>query len=146
MTSASGSPALRAQPGRDSSPVSFPRKSLSRMSSMQRVNVNASFPQMFSVTPASAHSPSSVAASPYQRSLQSSPATSQSHLHSSNNVEPGPLELPESVVPPSQINGKESHPGLIRKLSQTAKGHVSHTRQALRRKTSSTHQGRRDER
>ena len=110
---------------------------------MQRVNT--SFPQMFSVTPASAHGSSSVAASPYQRSLQSSPATSQSHLYTSNNAEPGPLELPESVVPPSQINGKESQPGLIRKLSQSAKGHVSHTRQALRRKTSSSQQGRRDE-
>ena len=77
-------------------------------------------------------------------SLQSSPATSQSHIHTSHLANPGPLELPESVVSPSYIH-KESQPGLIRKLSQSAKGHVTSTKQALRRKTSSSRPGRRDE-
>ena len=105
---------------------------------MQRVNT--SLPQMFSITPASAHS-SSAAPSPYMNSLQSSPATSQSHLHSSHLATPLPLELPESVAPPAQPN----QTNLIRKLSQSAKGQISNTRQALRRKTSSSRQGRRDE-
>ena len=144
MTTNASSPALRPQSGRDSSPASLPRKSLSRMSSMQRVNT--SVPQMFSVTPASAHSSSSVAASPYIHSLQSSPASSHYYLHTSHLTNPGPLELPESIVPPSTpTSSKEPPPGLIRKLSQSAKGQISSTRQALRRKTSASRQGRRDE-
>jgi phosphatidylinositol phospholipase C, delta len=43
------------------------------------------------------------------------------------------------------MNNKDNQPGLIRKISQSAKGHVSNTRQALRRKTSASRQGRQDE-
>lgn len=40
---------------------------------------------------------------------------------------------------------REAHPGLIRKLSQSAKGQISNTKQALRRKTSSSNHRRRDD-
>ena len=79
-------------------------------------------------------------------SVQSSPLINQGHNYSSHLANPNHFELPESVIQPSLPNGtKETQPGLIRKISQSAKGQISHTRQALRRKTSASHQGRRDE-
>ena len=115
------------------------------MPSAQRVNT--ALPQMFSITPASAaQSASSVAPSPYMNSVQSSPLINQGHNYGSHLANPNHFELPESVIQPSLPNGtKETQPGLIRKISQSAKGQISHTRQALRRKTSASHQGRRDE-
>ena len=79
-------------------------------------------------------------------SVQSSPLINQGQPYGSYLANPNHFELPESVIQPSLPNGnKEPQPGLIRKISQSAKGQISHTRQALRRKTSASHQGRRDE-
>lgn len=60
---------------------------------------------------------------------------------------PGPFELPEPVVGPplSTSVGRDHAPGLMRKLSQSAKGQISHTKEALRRKTSHSNHRRRDE-
>ena len=45
----------------------------------------------------------------------------------------------------SPSHSRESGPGLMRKLSQSAKGQISQTREALRRKTSATNHRRRDD-
>ncbi|KEF55258.1 uncharacterized protein A1O9_08912 [Exophiala aquamarina CBS 119918] len=120
------------------------------MPSIQRVN--NTIPQGFSLTPASANSASSVAASPYLPSLTSSPLASQSLTQFSHLGSPAPLELPESIVSSSQPSIHQREPtsasksaGIIRKLSQSARDGVSSTRQILRRKASSSAQSRRDE-
>lgn len=119
------------------------------MPSIQRIN-STNFPQMFSITPASARSSSqaSRAASPHFPSAHSSPAISSNGLSSQQHLaNPGHFELPEPIYAPPMASSlsRESNPGLIRKLSQSAKGQISNTREALRRKTSSSTHRRRDD-
>jgi len=124
---------------------------VSRMPSVHRVNTSVA--PSFSATSTSGQSASSVAPSPYFGSLQSSPLVLQSPGQSSQLGSPGPLELPESIVSASQSayfkdgsmgSAASSKPAaIVRKLSQSAKDGVS--RRILRRKASSSTQGRRDE-
>jgi phosphatidylinositol phospholipase C, delta len=60
---------------------------------------------------------------------------------------PAPFELPEPIVAPPMAPSlsRDSQPGLIRKLSQSAKGQITHTKDVLRRKTSSSNHRRRDD-
>lgn len=115
------------------------------MPSIQRINSS----NFFSITPASARSSSqaSRAASPHLPSLQSSPAISSAGVSQHHLASLGHFELPEPVVAPPMASSlsRDSNPGLIRKLSQSAKGQISHTKEALRRKTSSSTHRRRDD-
>ena len=113
--------------------------------------LNTKLSQPLRVTPASARSTSSVAASPYANSLQASPLVLPIYDGQPRLGSPGPLELPEAVVqhefPHRSTSIRDScsvknSPGLIRKLSVSAKASVQSTGQRLRRKASSTNQRR----
>jgi phosphatidylinositol phospholipase C, delta len=102
-------------------------------------------------TPASAHSSShnSRAVSPHPGSVQSSPAISGVSYYNTNQrtASPGPFDLPDPLnAPPiSSSLGRESAPGLIRRVSQSARGQAAQVKDALRRKTSSSNYRRRDD-
>jgi phosphatidylinositol phospholipase C, delta len=115
--------------------------------------VNTSMPQNFTITPASARSVSSTAASPYMNSLQSSPDILDGQEFSSQTHSPMPLDLPESALANDyavkNTTSRDSPaatkaPGLMRKLSQSARTGVQSTGQKLRRKASSSTHDRRD--
>ena len=93
--------------------------------------VNTSVPQMVSITPASAHSSSSVAPSPYMGSIQSSPSVGMGTFQVSHLASPNHFELPESIAPPSPA--RDGQPGLMRRASNTIRTSAQH----LRRKASS---------
>lgn len=106
------------------SPSPRPTRALKHMPSMQRVNTT--FSQSFIVTPASAHSTSSIAPSPSWSSLQGSPVPNQSQSQLQSTMYPlsyvEPLTLPEAVsYPPTSMgNTMPNTPrqnGLTRKLS-----------------------------
>ena len=120
-------------------------------------HVNPTLTQNFTATPASARSTSSAVPSLYMHSPPSSPEGLQGQDYTLHLAIPAPLELPESAVaamkfthkiysakdsvgPPVTSPSRSS--GLMRKLSQSAKAGVQ---QRLRRKNSSSEQGRREQ-
>jgi phosphatidylinositol phospholipase C, delta len=148
--SLSASPSLRAltELNQDSPPaVKSPR---SQQRQFRIHNINTSMPQSFTFTPASARSVSSTA----PNSLQSSPETLNSHEYPSNRQSPCPLDLPESALADDyavknttlkDVTVTNKAPGLIRKLSQSARTGVQSTGQKLRRKASSSNHDKRDQ-
>lgn len=117
-------------------------------------NVNTSMPQNFTITPASARSVSSAAPSPSMDSLQSSPDVLDGQDYSPYYQSPLPLDLPESAMAnvyavknttPKDVVAPNKAPGLIRKLSHSARTGVQSTGQKLRRKASSSAHDRRDQ-
>jgi phosphatidylinositol phospholipase C, delta len=148
--SLSASPSLRAltELNQDSPPaVKSPR---SQQRQFRIHNINTSMPQSFTLTPASARSVSSTA----PNSLQSSPETLNSHEYPSNRQSPCPLDLPESALADDyavknttlkDVTVTNKAPGLIRKLSQSARTGVQSTGQKLRRKASSSNHDKRDQ-
>lgn len=116
-------------------------------------NVNTSIPQNFTLTPAPVRSFSSTAPSPYMNSLQSSPDVLDGQDYSSQSQSPAPLDLPESAVANDHalrnttsrdLAAPSKAPGLMRKLSQSARTGVHSTGQKLRRKASSSAHDKRD--
>ena len=145
MQSATSSPALSAFNG---SPLLSARHSAkSRQPNLHQVNT--AFPQAFTLTPASARSVSSTAASPYITSLQSSPDSLQS-IDPSHLPSPVPLELPEAIivegnVPQSSPSKDQTTPNKSSTLSRKISQKANRVGQRLRRKASSTYQEKREE-
>jgi phosphatidylinositol phospholipase C, delta len=142
---------LSASPSLQASKASRSPRSNKRQPRPQ--HVITSIPQNFTITPASARSVSSTAPSPYVNSLQSSPDVLDGQDHFPHSHSPGPLDLPESALAndyafkntsPRETPTPNKAPGLMRKLSQSARTGVQSTGQKLRRKASSSAHDKRD--
>ncbi|ERF75770.1 hypothetical protein EPUS_01600 [Endocarpon pusillum Z07020] len=153
-SSVSPSPSLRALHVLDGELPSGSKSPRSSKRQLRLHNSNTSMPQSFTITPASARSVSSSAPSPYMSSLQSSPDILDGQDYSSLFQSPAPLALPESAIgndyavkhtalKDAPVPSKP--PGLMRKLSHSARTGVQSTGQKLRRKASSSAHDKRDQ-